>query len=71
MMIREHFSICEEFPPDIRKKYVTLKQNTRKGEMESKTHWRNAAREIGMIDGADSDKSGETKTKGRIFFKDG
>ncbi len=66
MMIREHFSICEEFPPEIRQKYVALKQNTRKGEMESKTHWRNAAREVGMMD-VKNDESG--KKKG-IFFRE-
>lgn len=48
MMIREHFPVCDEFPADVRRKYVNLKKNTKKGEMESKTHWKNAALELGM-----------------------
>lgn len=50
MMIREHFSICDHFPAETRKKYMKLKQNTKKGEMESKTHWRKAAKTLGMMD---------------------
>ena len=48
MMIREHFPICEAFPADVRERYIQLKQHTKKGEMESKTHWKNAAEEMGM-----------------------
>jgi hypothetical protein len=50
MMIREHFPICEQFPDDVRRKYIFLKKSTKKGEMESKAHWRRAARELGMVD---------------------
>lgn len=50
MMIREHFPMCDEFPEEVRRRYVTLKKHTKKGEMESKTHWKNAAKELGMHD---------------------
>ncbi len=50
MMIREHFPICDEFPDGVRKQYVALKKNTKKGEMESKLHWKNSARKMGMRD---------------------
>jgi hypothetical protein len=50
MMIREHFPVCDEFPDDVRRRYTTLKKNTKKGEMESKTHWKRSARSLGMID---------------------
>ena len=45
---RELFPICEAFPADVRERYIQLKQHTKKGEMESKTHWKNAAEEMGM-----------------------
>jgi hypothetical protein len=50
MMIREHFPICDEFPEHVRKRYISLKKHTRKGEMESKSHWKNAAKKLGMKD---------------------
>jgi hypothetical protein len=50
MMIREHFPICDQFPDDVRRKYIYLKKSTKKGEMESKAHWKRAARELGMVD---------------------
>ena len=59
MMIREHFPICDEFPEEVRSRYVALKKRTQKGEMESKTHWKKAARELGMTD-----------TEKGIYFKD-
>ena len=48
MMIREHFPICPEFPDDTRRRYVVLKTDTKKGEMESKRHWVRSAESIGM-----------------------
>ncbi len=72
MMVREHFSMCEEFPPEIRQKYTALKKQSKKGEMESKIHWQNAAREIGMVDvdcEEDEEEGGGCRKKG-IFLKD-
>lgn len=48
MMIREHFPICPEFPDETRRRYVVLKTDTKKGEMESKRHWVRSAESIGM-----------------------
>lgn len=50
MMIREHFSRCPEMPSETRSKYTGLKFMTKKGEIESKTHWIESAQSIGMID---------------------
>lgn len=50
MMIREHFSRCPEMPRSTRAKYTALKFMTKKGEIESKTHWIESAQSIGMVD---------------------
>ncbi len=50
MMVREHFSVCEEIPLEVRQKYVTLKQMAKRGEIELKSYWKNSAIELGMMD---------------------
>ena len=50
MMIREHFSRCQELPSETREKYNELKWMTKKGEIESKSYWIESAKSIGMVD---------------------
>ena len=50
MMIREHYSRCPAMPEEIRHKYTELKWMTKKGEIESKTHWIESAKSVGMVD---------------------
>jgi hypothetical protein len=50
MMIREHFSRCQEMPKNTREKYTELKWMTKKGEIESKSHWIESAKSMGMVD---------------------
>jgi len=50
MMIREHFHSCSEFPQEVRKRYCTLKGETKKGELESKRYWAQSAAKMGMTD---------------------
>ena len=50
MMIRDHFSKCNDMPPDIRMKYNRLKASTTKGEMESKRYWTESASTLGLYD---------------------
>ena len=49
-MIREHFPRCHEMPKEIKEQYTELKMMTKKGEIESKSHWIDSAKAIGMID---------------------
>jgi len=66
MMIREHFPVCDEFPDDVRRRYTSLKKSTKKGEMESKTHWKKSARSLGMIDTPKGIYFDENIVKGRL-----
>lgn len=50
MMIREHFSRCPEMPEETRRKYTELKWMTKKGEIESKSHWIESAKSVGMVE---------------------
>ena len=50
MMIRDHFSKCNDMPDDIRMKYNRLKASTTKGEMESKRYWTESASALGLHD---------------------
>lgn len=49
-MIREHFSRCPEMPEETRRKYTELKWMTKKGEIESKSHWIESAKSVGMVE---------------------
>lgn len=50
MMIREHFHSCSEFPEEVRNRYCALKNETTKGELESKRYWAQSASKLGMAD---------------------
>ena len=60
MMIRDHFSKCNDMRPDIRMKYNRLKASTTKGEMESKRYWTESASTLGLYD----------EPAGGILFRD-
>lgn len=55
MMIYRHFPKCEELPDEVREKYFHLKKLTKRGEVESRSYWIEAAKEKGLIE----DGSGE------------
>lgn len=50
MMLRDHFSNCDEMPEDVRRKFFALKSMTASGSSNSKQHWVDSARRIGMYD---------------------
>lgn len=51
MMIREHFSQCREMLPEVRAKYIILRDMTKKGDvLESKSYWVESASTLGMYD---------------------
>jgi hypothetical protein len=50
MMIYQHFPNCEEMPLDVRAKYDELKLSTKRGDVESRSYWMEAAKVKGMMD---------------------
>ncbi len=49
MMVYKHFSLCEEMPTEIREKYDSLRNCTKKGDVESKSYWISSARMKGLV----------------------
>ena len=50
MMLRDHFSNCDEMPEDIRRQFFALKATTAAGGGSSKQYWIDSAMRIGMYD---------------------
>ena len=50
MMIYEHFPKCDEMPVELKEKYDRLKKLTKRGDVESRSYWIDAAKEKGLID---------------------
>jgi hypothetical protein len=50
MMLRDHFPKCEFMPPDVRAKFMVLKDKPSQGATDSKRYWIYSAMKLGMTD---------------------
>jgi len=48
MMVRDHFSVCHDFPPEVRKIYVSIKACRRRRDVDSRQYWAISARSLGI-----------------------
>jgi hypothetical protein len=48
MMVRDHFSVCHDFPPEVRKTYVSIKACRRRRDVDSRQYWAISARSLGI-----------------------
>ena len=50
MMLRDHFSRCKDLPPEVKKRYLSLKDDLNHGSSGSKNFWVASAGDLGLID---------------------
>ena len=50
MMLRDHFSRCKDLPPEVKKRYLSLKDGLNHGLSGSKIFWISSAGDMGLID---------------------
>ena len=53
MMVRDHFSKCQEIPDDIQSAYLARKGTNSQGACDSRHYWHFAARKLGMVESGD------------------
>ena len=51
MMVRDHFSICPHFPPEVRKTYELIKSaSRRRRDVDSRQYWAISAKSLGITE---------------------
>ena len=53
MMVRDHFSKCQEIPDDIQSSYLARKGTNSQGACDSRHYWHFAAKKLGMVEAGD------------------